>query len=146
MTHARQQLREAVVGLLLAVPQTGGRVRSGRAYPWQDAELPCLEVLTAEEALAEDSLSGEIQQRECALDVVIRARATAGVDDLLDAIAEQVEAALGSAVAVGAVSVDLRYEGASSEFSDAAQEPTGRATLRYTATYFVAAGVPGTLR
>jgi hypothetical protein len=142
MSHARRQLRDAVVAA-----GTGARVYTGRVYPLAEAELPSLVVNTVSEEAEPVSLDLDtaIVQRQVEIEVVATVRATAALADALDAVAEDVETALAGSVTVGSIAVPLAYAGCDIEFSGEADQPIGRASLRYTATLYTLANAPGTL-
>lgn len=146
MTHVRQSLRAAVVAAVTGLPTTGARVRTGRVYPLQEADLPGLEVNTVAEEAEPQSLSfSGVLARAVTVEVVGRARATAAIADVLDAIAEEVEGALAGAVTVSGVQVALDYAGADIQFSGEVDQPVGAVALRFTAQLFTLASAPGTL-
>jgi len=145
MTHVRQILRTAVVAAVTGLATTGSSVRVARVYPWQIGELPGLEVRTPGEDVAEESPTEPIQQRQVEVELIATVRDTETVADTLDAIAEEIEVALGSSLTVDSNHVTLSYAGAAIEDSAIADQPVGRITLRYIATLFVAAGEPGAL-
>lgn len=90
--HIRTQLRNAVAAALGEIPDISGRVFTSRAHPVQRTELPCLLVFTPEESNKTISTDG-LQQRKITLLVDGYAKATADLEDQLDALAASVESA-----------------------------------------------------
>jgi hypothetical protein len=84
-------------------------------------------------------------QRTVTLTVEGHAVATAGVANVLDAVAAEVETALGGLLTVGSVEVPLMYTGASIEFSTDLDRPVGRVSLSFTADLFTVANQPEVL-
>lgn len=145
MTHVRHSLRTAVIAACTGLTATGSRVYTARVYATPETELPCLMVNTIDEAAEPQGLAlPDILQRVVTVEVVGLARDTATLADTLDAIAEQVETALGAGVTVSGASIALDYEGAEIRFEQLDQ-PIGTVTLRFRAQLFTLANAPGTL-
>jgi hypothetical protein len=85
VTHLRQLLREAIAQ---AVGGSTSRVR-----PTRDEELPCRIVYAVNEAAELLTVSGTLKRTATVL-IEVRAKATPGFDDELDAHAESIEAAM----------------------------------------------------
>ena len=100
MSHPRTQLRQAAVAALTGLPTTGPRVFVDREYSLQPAELPCLHVSTAETTDSPDVFADSLQ-RSVDLRVRLVAKTTAGMSDLLDQMALEVEGALLGGLVVG---------------------------------------------
>ena len=146
MTHVRQTLRAAVVTACTGLAATGSRVYASRVYPLQEAELPCLLVTTpAESSDPQDIGLPGIVSREVTVEVAGIARATSALADTLDAIAEQVETALGAGVSVAGQSIELSYGGMVADLAADIDQPTGRIALRFAATLYTQSNAPGTL-
>lgn len=95
--HVRKQIRDAMVAALDGLTTTGSNVFSGRVYAVQRTELPCLLVYFEEEGSEIDAMgtSGRPLDRQAQITVEGVARVTTALEDTLDAIAKEVEAALG---------------------------------------------------
>jgi hypothetical protein len=103
MIHARTQIRSAVVALLTANAALPRKIASGKQYPVQPEDLPALLVYTREEVSQEDrSVMGGPPILDHRLELLI-----VGVinvedsDDLADALALEVDNAIGDAAADG---------------------------------------------
>lgn len=135
MAHARQTIREAAATLLTGLTTTGSRVFQSRMVPQET--LPCLLVTTNDEEISPGAFEKQLDRR-LTITVIGVAKATSNVDDTLDTIAAEVEAALGS---------DYRYEltAIAVDFDETLEKPAGRIALTYTYRYFTTAGAPGTV-
>jgi len=150
MTHPRTQIRNAAVARLgqsLTSPPAaptyrtaaGPRVFAGRLMPVEEPELPAIVVHTRDtERNTERSPShwNGFEQRECILSIVCVAQSFDNIDDDLDDMTEQVEAALQSWEISGFESVEVMYQDTSSQDPDFdGSLATGAAVIRYTVTY-----------
>lgn len=156
MTHPRSQIRAAIVSRLaenLTPPPAQGqqpgaptyrtvagpRVYSGRLMPIEEPELPAIVVHTRDaEEVQSRSISGwnGFEQRRCIVSVVCIAQSFDDIDEDLDTMAGQVEAALQSWVIPGFESSDpflLDTRTDDPEFDGSLT--TGATTLRYVVTY-----------
>lgn len=136
--HLRRQIREAAAAAITGLATTGSRVFQSRVYPLQDSELPALLVTTNDEAVVtETSPRPRTQLRELELEISGMAKATANLDDTLDAIAKEVEVALSASdqawLAGKAKWADLTA--ISVELSGSSEKPTGTIRLAYRVTY-----------
>ena len=90
MPHVRQQVRDAVKTLLTGI--TGVKTVSGiRLHPFNTAELPAIQVVTASETSALMHSDPVETRRDIQVDVSVWALGNDGIDDTLDDIAAQVE-------------------------------------------------------
>lgn len=135
--HVRKQIRDAVAAALVAASTAAGsRVFASRVYDVQRGELPCLLVYTIEEDSEPDTMTRPRgAQREAVVAVQAMARATADVDDTLDALCAEVEAALGNSLLSGLVK-DLYLERTEIALvGDDAAESHGAARMAWRAAY-----------
>lgn len=140
MTHPRSQIRSAVV-LHLAQSSTaaGQRVFSGRLMPIEEPELPAIVVHTRDtEEVTGRSASGwnGYEQRRCIVSVICIAQSFDDIDEDLDTMAGQVEAALQTWTIPGFESAEIGTHSTSSddpEFDGALT--TGAITLKFPVTY-----------
>lgn len=138
MTHPRKQIRDAAVAVLTGLSLTGAHVFASRVRPLLDAELPALRVFSRESQLEALSLSGTgASQFDLTLGIEIVVKLTDGLDDQIDAIAAEVEAALAAAPdstwlggTVGGISTDI-------DFDEETNLPTGIARLAVSITTYV---------
>lgn len=152
MSHARIQIRDALVLLLGALTTTGANVFTERPETFRiaDNRLPALLVtLEGEELQAlQMSFPPLIEHR---LDVVLVgvAKAAADVHETLDAIYADVDAALFASTTTATLTARLKNLEWTRidpiELDATLEKPVGRIWMRLTATYHTAAGAPQTL-
>lgn len=98
--HIRAQIRAAAVTALSGATDAGTRVYATRRTPLQSEQIPAVLVYAlAEDAGVETMSAPRFLSRE--LDLVIEgvAQDTEGLDETLDGLATQIEAAIGAAFA-----------------------------------------------
>jgi hypothetical protein len=139
--HARRAIREAAAADVTGLASTGARVFQSRMRA-QDA-LPCLLVTTNDEEIVREDLDA-LEGRDLEIEFVGIAKAAADVDDVLDAIAEEVETAIGPNNTLGGRVKRMHLVRLRMEFDDELEQPVGLVRLTYRCTYFTNAGVPGT--
>lgn len=93
--HVRTQIRNAVVDTLAGLTTTGANVFPSRVHAMPDKVLPGL-LVYADGEESEPSGTGPARTLDRELDLVVEGKAKAGadIDDVLDTIAEEVEAAM----------------------------------------------------
>lgn len=139
MTHRRTTLRNAFVTRLTNATAVGARVFAGRLMPIEEPELPAIVIHTREpEKVIERSNNGwnGFERRRCIVSVVIVAQSFDDLDEDLDTIAAQVEAALQSWTIPGFESSDALLDDTDAsdpEFDGALT--TGSLRLRYAVSY-----------
>jgi hypothetical protein len=139
--HARQAIREAVATTVTGLASTGARVFQSRMRPQED--FPCLLVRTNGEDVERFDVAS-IDERNLEVEIVGLAKAASNVDDTLDAIAEQVEIAIGANNTLGGRVKRMDLASLRVEFDDDLELPVGLMRITYRCTYFTNAGVPGT--
>ena len=133
MAHVRRQLRERVGVVLTGLSLTGSNVFESRLYQLNDTDLPCIIITTESEDVNVEAVGGgkgkNILRRSINLNVAIKAKVTANLDDVLDGIAVDVEKAiindtnaLLSNAIISNVEIDLNADG---------DQPIGTATLSW---------------
>lgn len=144
--HVRQQIREAAAALLTGLATTGAHVFQSRVYPLQDADLPALRIYATEEVSDPVGIHApKLLERRLTLVIEACAKAGADLDDTLDTIAREVEAALGAAPTLSGTAHDAWLSGTGIEFSGEGELPMGVARLSYTVLYFTASTTPDIL-
>ncbi len=143
MPHPRTLLRQAFVARLRDATVAEERVYSGRLMPINDEEdeptLPAIVVHTREpEQVIDRSTSGfdGFERRRCIVSVICVAQSYDDLDEDLDTMAQQVEAALQAWIIPGFESADAMLMDTSSEPPDFDGSLTTNATtLRYAVEY-----------
>jgi hypothetical protein len=140
MAHPRKLIRAAIVNALKAADTAAGeRVFKSRATPWRTVELPGISVFAAEELVdegSEESAPRELLRgADFNLDLVVAMPADGDVDDALDDLAEQVEAAMHADPTFGETASDCFL--VSSTFGEVAEgnRPMGALRLVYRTRY-----------
>ena len=136
--HGRKQVRDAVVTALQGLNITGARVYSGRYRQVDEDDMPCLIVSTRREVVRDDlSSMGTSIGRD--VDVMVEIHATrtleADVDDRLDAIAAEVEAALGADRTLGGKVIDIEIRETAFTSTPELEIPPGLGVLTFSALY-----------
>lgn len=147
--HMRKRIRDAAVAALMDLDTTGRRVFGNRLHPVGPESPPCLLVYTGTE---EDSETAEVDtmgappilRREIPLVVDgYVAPVNGSVDDALDQVAAEVEAALDGNALGGLLSEGLALESTALTVGDtAASDPVGHVRLVFGAVYRTPRGVP----
>lgn len=144
MPHVRQQIRDAIGAALTGLPSTGSRVFVSRLYPLQEIELPALRISWSDESSTPMTMNESmISSRTARINVVAVAKQTAALDDELDTICAEVEAALANPVAaLSPLARTIILTGTTTDLSGESDQPTGSATLTYEVEYFTAENAP----
>lgn len=138
MAHLRTKIRTALATALTGLTTTGPRVYKSRIYPLEQDKLPALLIYSNNEsAEATGRCVPRVINKSYLVDVVAVARATADLDDAIDAICEEVEIALATpCVELDAIATtDIALLRTTLEFDGAAEIPVGRARMTYRVDY-----------
>lgn len=142
MSHVRQQVRDQVASAITGLGLTGSRVYKNRLYPLTQADLPCLLVMTdSEEVERMTTHKPALLQRVITVRIQGVARATTDLDNTLDNISQQVEAAIYAATMASVKSITLI--GASINIDSIAEQPVGMVTMDYQAIVMTLDGAAG---
>jgi len=141
MSHARQVIRDYVAAQLAGI---GPPVYIGKVWLEDASDMPAINILTPAEGrntefarttLAAPAIYAEVYGLD--LEVEIRAIASTGILDVLDDIAEPVQAALAQDTTWGGNVTMLRLASTEVEITSDLQQPTGVLTMSYAANYTV---------
>lgn len=148
MTHVRTQIRDAFVSALTGLTTSGARVFPSRIHVLRDADLPCLLINLDNEEIAPATLhANPMLERTAELKVRACAKVAANLDDTLDTMVAEVEAAIAGAADPsfgGLIKPQALPASLDIDFDDGLEKPVGVATLTYRITYFTAAASPAT--
>lgn len=147
MSHARQQIREAVASRVTGLTTTGSNVHESWVYSHDT--LPDLSVYTGREIVLEEGKTLGNRQR-IGLEIVIEARAKPAegedsYDDQLDTICAEVQTAMAADSDLGGLMELCVYQGMDPDRSGALERPSGIARMLYRGIYRIAANAPQTL-
>ena len=144
MSHARQQIREAVATLVTGLTTTGSRVFQSRFYRVQASELPALFIYSTDESIERETIgTGPYLRRELSIRIEGMAKALDNLDDTLDTIGEEVEDALGGQLPAGVD--DFRISSVSIDYSGEGEQPVGVIRMDFVARYQTAEDNSGSI-
>ena len=130
--HARQTIREAIAALVTGLATTGANVYQSRVYPHDT--LPCLTIYAVNEPVVDVIFNGT-QSRELSLVIEGRAKATSNLDDTLDTIAAEVEAAvMADQYLTGRVKL-IELSETEIDYFDEIEQPAGIVKLTFIVSY-----------
>lgn len=138
MSHARQQLREAFATAVTGLTTTGSRVHQSMVIPIDPDNGAALRVYTLDEALVESTTTQpRTQYRRLQIICEGVAKAASGLDDTLDTIAAEVEAAIAADVTLGGLCKDCFLEATEIEINGDTEKPAGVARMTWLCDYAV---------
>jgi signal transduction protein with GAF and PtsI domain len=140
MAHVRSQIRDQFVSTLKAgVSLVSRRVYGTRVYPLTQAKLPAITVTAGAESselmTMGATMGARSLDRTVDITVSIYENATETLDSKLDAIAVQVEEAIGADYTLGGLAKHSVLTSTSIEFSGETEQPVGIATLTFAVRY-----------
>lgn len=140
MAHVRQQIRDRFVTVLkTGVGLVSRRVYSTRVYPLTQSKLPAITVTIGAEAselmVMGATMGAKSLDRTADVVVSIYENATASVDSALDAIAVQVEEAIGADYTLSGLVKHSVLTSTGIDFSGETEQPVGIATLTFSVRY-----------
>jgi hypothetical protein len=150
MSHARKQIRDAVVALVTDLATTGRNVFPSRVYSLADEELPSLSVFTidgnSDEVVTKVTLGNTgkfpLFKRDCPLLIEGHAKISDDIDDVLDQISLEVEVAMSDPLTIGERTVPAQLRSTSKELSGEGEDQIGVVRLLYIVTYVTAENTP----
>jgi phosphoenolpyruvate-protein kinase (PTS system EI component) len=140
MSHVRKQIRDQFVTLLTAgVTLVSSRVFATRVYPLTQARLPAITVTAGAETSGLMTMGATMGvkslDRTVEITVSIYENATASLDSAVDAIAVQVEEAIGADFTLGGIAKESVLTSTSIDFSGETEQPVGIATMTFAVRY-----------
>lgn len=142
MSHAKTALRNAFYSSLIGLTTTEDRVFKSRVHSLQDTDLPGLCVYTGDEYIDEEEGKVEgIQHRSLEIKITCTDKLVAGLDDNLDVMEAEVEAAIFATNVPGCFALDLL--GTEQEITDGVETPVGKSTMTWRVQYLTEEGRPG---
>ena len=140
MSHVRKQIRDQFVTLLTAgVTLVSSRVYATRVYPLTQAKLPAITVTIGSESSGlmtmGATMGSKSLDRTVDIAVSVYENATASLDSAIDAIAVQIEQAIGADFTLGGIAKESVLTSTSIDFSGETEQPVGIATLTFSVRY-----------
>lgn len=146
MSHARTQIRQAVLTLLKNNTSAGNNVFEERVYPLDDPKLPALLVYTKEEVIEEKSISyPRTQARQLSLTVEAYAKAHTNADAVADGLALEIEQLIATDPTLGGLVKDSMLSATETRLSGEGEQPVATVMLTYAVMYSVKENAPQTL-
>jgi len=143
--HLHKQIRDAIVTALTGLTTTGSRVYANRLMPLPDVLSPSLLItLDEESAIPLTFTANPIYERTLSLSVAAVAKATSALDDTLDQISKEVEAALAGGITLSGRRLDFTYAGMSFD-DEQSDKPVGIKRMSFNLVYSSAANAPDVL-
>lgn len=146
MSHARTQIRQAVVAMLTGNTAAGNRVFTSRVYPLDNPKLPALLVSTPQENMGNPSMQRpRTQQRTPQLVIEGYVKARGDIEAEADALAVQVEQIIGADPALGGRVKDTMLDSTVIRLSGDGETPVAIITLTFAVLYCTKENAPQTL-
>lgn len=134
--HPRQAIRQAAAEALKYKTAADERVYTSREVRWKSVELPGIAVYTPDET--SDELGEECLERVTSMGVVGVVSVTEAVDDTMDALALEMERAVGADPTLGGSASGLVLKATATRIADEQGRPVGAVELTYEVTYLTA--------
>ena len=145
MAHVRKQIRDAVVTAVTGLTTTGNNVSASRVYPVEQSKLPHILVYTTDEAISLEGGTLDAPMRGLTVRISGIAEDNSTLDDTLDQIAAEVEAAIGADVTQGGLSISTDLSETSIELQGESEKKVGIINLDYLIQYRTPFGDPETV-
>ncbi len=137
MAHVRQQIRKKV-GVIVTGLASGAGVHTSSVYNLQPGDSRALKIYTLSEGVERDTQKyPRGTQRQLQLIIEAIAKSTVDLDDVLDALCAEVEAAIAADISLGGLVKDVYLETTTIEFNGGADQPHGMATMSWIVEYRV---------
>lgn len=136
MSHAREQIRDAVLQAVTGLATTGARAFASRVHPMNDNEMPCILVFTREEA-AERLTQSKPRRQMRRLTVMVEgyAKLKTSYDDKLDTIATEVEKAIYNNTSLQSLVRDIFLINTAITLTGDAEKPVAVISMSFSAEY-----------
>lgn len=146
MTHARDQIRDAVLAAVTGLTTTKKNAFASRVHPVNDTELPCVLVFTREETSERITMSPPRTMRNT-LTVMVEGyvKLTNGYDDKLDKISVEVTKAIHNSTSLRSVVRDIYLINTSISLVGDVEKPVAVVSMSWAAEYLTKENDPETL-
>jgi hypothetical protein len=136
--HTRQHIRNCVKELLIDQTLTGARVFTHRIHALFEQELPCIIITTPRETATEFNQAPRELKRELTLTIQGLVQATAGVENQLDLLAQEIESAMQQDPQLNSCVADSLLSETEMTVLTEGRLPLGSITLQYRVIYYTA--------
>lgn len=137
MSAQRKAIRHAMRDMLLGATDAGQRVYTNRGVRLDESLFPAIVIMNAGESIEEHAIAPLIYKREAEISVEVHVQPGSTADDLLDDLAEQVEAVFWPDETLGGTTEELRLLRVSETAVEGeARQDIAALALVYRATYF----------
>ena len=146
MTHARDQIRDAVLAAVTGLTTTKKNAFASRVHPVNDNELPCVLVFTREET-SEPITMAQPRTMQSTLTVMVEGyvKLTTGYDDKLDKISVEVIKAIYNSTSLRAVVRDIFLSNTAITLVGDVEKPVAVVSMSFQAEYQTKENDPETL-
>lgn len=145
MSHARTQIKQAIVNLLTSNIGTATIIQS-RVYPLEDSKLPAILIYARQETITEMTLSKpRTQYRTLSLVLEGIVKANSNLDSTLDNLALQIEQVLAVNTTLSGLAKDIILKDTEIQYHDEGDKPYGTMILTYHISYAVIETAPQTI-
>jgi len=146
MSHPRQQIRDALVTALQALPVTAYNVIPSRVYRIDDTQLPAITIDMPRDVVTGEA-SGGIRTHELTVELGVHVKAPGdgpqSYYQTLDEACADIEAAMTDSLGLTLLSV--RLQGTEVEYDAELEQPRAMARMQYAVQYRVNRLAPETL-
>jgi len=153
--HVRRQAREAVAAILAAAGAATApapwedRVHQGKRWAWQAEQMPGVAVYTDSETVALETME-RAQSRNVTVVIELAASPELGgaadsdraLEDLLDAMQQAVEEAVGRANSLGGLALDFALAGVLTGLVSESDRPLAIRRMTWSASLWTVEGAP----
>lgn len=144
MSHVRQQIRDAVKSAVTNLNTTGSRVYVSRTYKLTDDNLPALRLYTQDEETERLCKSPVYVKHTLPVAIECCAKQATDVDNKVDTITSEVEAAIVGDSTLAALIKDNQITATDIEYSTEQEQPLAIAKVTFTIIYTTIDGAPET--
>ncbi len=134
--HQRQIIREKIRDLLLQKTWAEKRIYTNRSTALFESELPCILILTRDEAARKFTEAPRQLQRQLNVSIQAICRLQDDIDDYLDSLALQIEILINVNPFLDETVADVILTGTEVAVSSEGNMPIGSITLNYQVEYY----------
>jgi hypothetical protein len=144
--HVNKQVRDAVIARLTGLTTTGARVHEYLVNPIDSiTDLPALNIVTASDSAVSVVVHApKVYERTVSVTISAYASGNSGLAGLLDLIRKEVELALGAAITIGAITLDVTYQDSETDITEGERQ-AGELKMQYNVVVMHTATAPDVL-